>query len=131
MRGRGEGVGVGGGAKMKVRPEVESFFQMVMVDLGYSGWNLRWTESDAFCWRNKKRIDICPMETVDECKQMLLHEIAHIDVIESGCQHTLRFWLHLRDLVQKYLFSDLSKYQRSMASIYFPELRKWRNCHLT
>jgi hypothetical protein len=107
---------------VKVKLEVECFFQVIIADLDYGKWELRWTESDSFCWRSKKRIDICPMDSLDECKQMLLHEIAHIGVVEDlGNQHTLRFWRHLQNLVRKYLQSDLSDYQIWLASIYCPE----------
>jgi len=93
-----------------------------MNDLGHKDWSLRWMPSDAFCWREKKRIDICPMETLDGSKQLLLHEIAHIDTaVLQGCQHHLRFWRHLENLVQKYLGSELDDYQRHMASVYCPE----------
>jgi hypothetical protein len=121
LRGGGLGLVVGAWRVIR-RPEAERFFQVVMTDLGYDGWSLRWTESDAFCWRSEKRIDICPMGDLDECKQMLLHEIAHIEIVERlGSQHTLRFWQRLRELTKKYLDSDLSEYQREMAFTYCPE----------
>lgn len=104
------------------RGEIEAFFQIVMDDLGYRGWQLRWMPADAYCWRGKQIIDICLWESLAECKQLLLHEIAHIGIVEpSGNQHTLRFWNHLQYLVRTYLDSELDIDQEQMAQIYCPE----------
>jgi hypothetical protein len=108
--------------KCEYHDEIETFFQEVMGDLGYRGWSIRWQKSDAYCWREQKIIDICPMGFIDECKQMLLHEIAHIDVVVHGNQHVPQFWQHLVSLTAKYLNSDLSEYQRAMMADYCPEI---------
>lgn len=102
--------------------EIEVFFHTVMDDLRYGDWTLNWMPSDAYCWRRDKIIDICPMDSVSECKQMLLHEIAHIKIVEPlGCQHTFGFWAHLEELIRKYLHSRLGPHQKEMAEWYCPE----------
>ena len=50
-----------------MRAEIETLFYAVMEDLGYGGWYLRWMPSDAYCWREGRIIDICPMDSVNEC----------------------------------------------------------------
>jgi len=106
------------------KSDINALFQVVMSDLGYKGWRLRWTSADAYCWRSKQVIDICPGHSLAECKQLLLHEIAHIGVVESsGNQHTLRFWRHLQCLVRKYVNSKLDMYQKWLVQIYCPEFR--------
>jgi len=97
---------------VEARESVKDLFQYVMDDLGHEGWALRWWEHDAYCWRSRKIIDICPMGSLEECEQMLLHEIAHIDIVVShGSQHTERFWEYLEELTNKYLGSGLSEWQ--------------------
>ena len=97
---------------------VEQFFTEVMRRLKKKGWQLRWMESDAYCWRGRKIIDICPMDSEATCKQMLLHEIAHIDIVEIGNQHTVRFFERVSELVQKCLGQEIDKYQQKMRGIY-------------
>ena len=95
------------------RKSAEALFQCVMNDLGHEGWLLRWDGAGPYCWRKKKLIDISPMDSLGECKQMLLHEVAHIDIVEpQGDQHTECFWEHLEGLIGKYLDSGLSKWQK-------------------
>ncbi len=106
---------------LAARVKVESLFQEVMQDLGHRKWKLRWTLTDAYCWRLDRIIDICLSGSLVRCEQTLLHEIAHIDVVESfGNQHTLRFWNHLQYLVQEYLGMGLDMHQTRMAEIYCP-----------
>jgi hypothetical protein len=99
---------------------IEKFFQEVMEDLGLLGWTLRWLDHDAYCWRSYKRIDICPMDQDEvECKQMLLHEIAHI--LEDpgfGNRHTSAFFAKLEELCQRYLGMGLSEYQQKFKGWY-------------
>lgn len=108
--------------KVDYKSEIEVFFREVMEDLGYEGWTLRWQKVDAFCWRKRKVIDISPTNSVDECKQMLLHEIAHIDIVVHGNQHIPRFWEWLGSLVAQYLGQGLSGYQKVMLVNYCPEM---------
>ena len=100
---------------------IEDFFNEVMGDLGYRAWSLRWQVSDAYCWRTRKIIDICPMDSEVACKQMLLHEIAHIDIVEAGDQHSPRFFVRLTGLVRRYLNQGLDGHQRKMKAIYLGE----------
>jgi len=97
---------------------IEQFFAEVMRCLEKKGWQLRWMERDAFCWRGQKIIDICPMDNEMACKQMLLHEIAHIDIVETGNQHTARFFERVSELTQQYLGGGIDKYQQKMRKTY-------------
>lgn len=100
---------------MQDRESIKPLFQRVMSDLGHKGWTLNWDGAGPYCWRDSKRIDIAPMNSLEECEQMLLHEIAHIDTAEPvGTQHTPRFWQHAEELVRKYLDSDLSEWQQEL-----------------
>ena len=110
---------------MKQRQEtIEALFRHVMDDLGHEGWMLNWDNAGCFCWISKKQIDISLMDSSDkyspdECEQMLLHEIAHIDTAELvGTQHTSRFWRYTEELVRKYLDSDLSEWQKGMRAVH-------------
>ena len=75
-------------------------------------------KSDAYCWRTQKIIDICPMDSEVACKQMLMHEIAHIDIVETGNQHTLKFFERLIELAWQYLGQVLDGHQQKMHRIY-------------
>jgi hypothetical protein len=98
--------------------DIEIFFSKVMIELEYSNWKLQWMNGDAYCWRKNKTIDICPMDSYDECCQMLLHEISHIDIIEDGNQHTERFFNKLESLVEIFMGCKLNVYQQEMKRIY-------------
>ena len=99
------------------RKGIKGLFDFVMADLGYEGWHLRWMRHDAFCWAADKQIDICPMESFEECQQMLLHEIAHIKYRAHGEP----FFHHLEELTRRYLNADLSQQQLEMRRIYVGE----------
>lgn len=104
------------------RGDVENLCFKVLSDLGYKGWKLRWFKHEAYCWRERKILDICPCESRTECLQMMLHEIAHICIVElHGNQHTKRFWMWLSCLVYTYLNEVLDERQLRMARIYCPE----------
>lgn len=99
------------------KSDVERLAKTVLRTLGHKGWSFRWVKSEAYCWRNRKIIDICSCGSKFECLQMMLHEIAHIDVVElHGSQHTRRFWIWLEELVEKYLGQELSARQMKMAT---------------
>lgn len=102
-----------------MRPAVVELFDLVVSDLGLEGWMLRWLEHDAYCWIDQKRIDICPMDDEFECKQMLLHEVAHIHTSDGyRNKHHSLFFECLEGLTQKYLGTGLSPYQQELKSIY-------------
>ena len=102
-----------------MRPAVVGLFDRVMADLGLEGWTLRWLEHDAYCWIDQKRIDICPMDTEEECAQMLLHEVAHIHTSAGHRnKHHPLFFECLEGLVEKYLGTGLSRYQQELRDIY-------------
>lgn len=101
------------------KEEVQAFFERVMADLGHEGWTIRWCKSDAYCWRSKKVIDLWPDESEFECKQLLLHEIAHIDVVpEGGNQHTLELFAWQKKLSERYMGVSLSPGQVRFMAFY-------------
>ena len=62
------------------KPEAETFFAMVMRDLGHMGWRIEWYKDDSregYCWRTLKKIDLGP--AAEDLKDLILHEIAHVD----------------------------------------------------
>ena len=119
-----------------MRDGIEKFFNEIMIELGHCDWDLRWQEHDAYCWKSKKLIDICPMDNELECKQMVLHEIAHIEEDPGfGNRHTLEFFNKLEELCHRFLGIGLSPHQRRFKSYYMPpsfngqdtSLRNWRS----
>lgn len=106
--------------RWKFQGAMEEFFEQVMAELGHEGWALRWMEHDAYCWRDRKIIDVCPMDQDEvECKQMLLHEIAHIDTaVPHGNQHHPRFFARLEELCRRFMDTGLSEYQQKFKSWY-------------
>lgn len=101
---------------------IETLFELVMADRGHQGWTLRWMEHDAYCWRSRKIIDICPCADEPSCRQLLLHEIAHIEVVrEHGNQHVPEFFALLAELVRHYLGEELDEHQLSMKRVYCPD----------
>jgi len=81
-----------------------------MVQLGHSDWTIRFCD-DNYCWVNKKRIDV-NLDYNGDVRQMILHEIAHIDTAKFCNQkHNPSFWKHLDMLTKKYLKKELDKNQ--------------------
>lgn len=111
------------------KEDVEKLCSRVLSDLGHDEWRLRWLKHDAYCWRVRKIIDICPCESKSECLQMILHEVAHIDVVESCAnQHTKKFWQWLEQLVYQYLEVGLNEGQLGMARICCPGFEQGLRC---
>lgn len=108
---------------------IELLFQEIVKDLGYEGWQLRWPprNNDCYCDRDNKIIDICPVDVCPDIEQALLHEIAHIGVIEESNQHSRRFWEHLKCLAQHYLGCELNKYHKEWAEAYSRILKPVEN----
>jgi len=87
------------------------------------GWQLRWTAGDSYCWRWRKTVDLASMNSFQECRQMLLHEIAHAIVVEpTGSQHTPRFFDALKELLARYAREPFDARQTMLAKTYAP---KW------
>ncbi len=87
-----------------------SFFNNVMMKLGHHNWKLNFC-NDYYCWKNKKRIDI-DLKYKGDIRQIILHEIAHIDTAKYCNQrHNPQFWKRLEYLTNKFLKKGLDKHQ--------------------
>ena len=85
-----------------------------MIKLGYHGWTLNFC-NDCYCWINKKRIDIDLSYGGDgaDVRQIILHEIAHIDTAKYCNQkHNPQFWKRLEYLIHKFLKCELDEHQQ-------------------
>ena len=88
-----------------------SFFKNVMIKLGYYDWNIRFC-TDSYCWIKNKRIDI-NINYNGDIKQIILHEIAHINTAKYCNQkHNYDFWKRLIYLNYKFLKKDLDNNQK-------------------
>lgn len=86
-----------------------------MIKLNYYEWKLRFV-NESYCWKNRKIIDIG--FKVKNKKQMILHEIAHINTCKFCNQkHNLDFWKCFNDLLKRFLNENICKEQL--------EHRKW------
>lgn len=86
------------------RKRYEHFFRNVMAWKRVYGWTLNWVErnSEGYCWHKKKRIDI-GIETAD-VRQLILHEIAHIQTCRfCNNKHSWEFWREFDRLMRKFL----------------------------
>lgn len=87
------------------------FFKNVTIKLGHSDWRVRFCH-DNYCWIKDKRIDI-DMDYHGDIRQIILHEIAHIDTAKYCNQkHTPSFWKHLKDLNVRFLNGELDENQK-------------------
>lgn len=112
-----------------VRTEVEHFFVKVTTELGLSDWTLRWQEHDAYCWRSRKLIDIRLMDSELECKQLVLHEIAHIEEdSDSNNKHTRAFFDRLEELCLQFMGMGLSLHQLRFKGFYIGTSILERSC---
>ena len=92
--------------------ELHHFFRNVMLYLRHYGWTLNLKDrNDCYCWINKKRID-AGLDYRGDPRQIILHEIAHIDTAKYCNQsHNPQFWKHLEYLTRKFLKTGLDEYQ--------------------
>jgi len=87
------------------------FFKNVTIQLGHPDWKIRFC-NDNYCWKDKKRIDI-DVSYDGDVRQIILHEIAHIDTAKYCNQkHNPFFWKHLEDLIKKFLKCELDEHQK-------------------
>lgn len=87
------------------------FFNNVMIDLNHHGWSIDFC-GDSYCWVKDKRITI-DINYKGDLRQIILHEIAHIDTAKYCNQkHNSDFWKRLELLTRKYLKSDLDDIQK-------------------
>jgi hypothetical protein len=84
------------------------FFNNVIIKLGHYGWTIRFCK-DYYCWIKSKRIDI-DLNYNGDVRQIILHEIAHIDTAKYCNQkHNLAFWKRLEYLTWRFLKQDLDE----------------------
>ena len=78
--------------------------------LNIHNWNIEFT-NDNYCWKHKKVITI-DLKYNGDVKQIILHEIAHIQTARfSNQKHNPQFWKHLEFLTNKFLKKGLDKNQ--------------------
>lgn len=88
-----------------------SFFNNVMIKLGHYGWSIRFC-NDNYCWIEHKIIDI-NVSYKGDVRQIILHEIAHIDTAKYCNQkHNPDFWKRLDYLTWRFLKKDLDENQK-------------------
>lgn len=81
-----------------------------MIYLGYHDWKINFN-GDNYCWINKKTITI-DLEYNGDVRQIILHEIAHINIARYCNQkHNPQFWKHLEYLTWKFLKKNLDSNQ--------------------
>lgn len=87
------------------------FFNNVKIKLGYPDWTINFC-NDNYCWIKQKRIDI-DLNYKGDIRQIILHEIAHIDTAKYCNQkHNVDFWKRLDYLTHKFLQKDLDDNQK-------------------
>lgn len=84
--------------------EICHFFKNIICRLGYCGWKLKivYNSSEGYCWKGRRVIDI----GIDnrDCKNLLLHEISHIDTCRfCNNKHHIEFWRRYEDLIRRFL----------------------------
>lgn len=81
-----------------------------MVYLGHHGWKILF-KRDSYCWKRKKTITI-NSEYDGDIRQIILHEVAHIDTAKYCNQkHNPQFWKRLEYLTWKFLNKRLDGIQ--------------------
>ena|SRR5271157_3037729 len=90
---------------------LHNFFNNVMIKLSYYDWKLNFC-NDCYCWIKNKTIDIS-LDYKGDIRQIILHEIAHIDTARFCNQkHNPDFWKRLEYLTKRFLNKDLDEYQK-------------------
>ena len=86
------------------------FFKNVCLFLNIHDYKIEFT-NDSYCWKHKKVVTI-DTEYHGDIRQIILHEIAHINTCRfSNQKHTPAFWKHLEYLTRKFLKKSLDKHQ--------------------
>ena len=94
----------------KSNKSYQHFFNNVMIRLGYYDWSINFT-TDSYCWLKQKKIDV-NMNYTGDLRQIMLHEIAHIETAKFCNQkHNPQFWKRLEYLTIKFLKKEIDKYQ--------------------
>jgi len=116
-----------------MKQQLINFFNNVIIYLGFYSWklNLKENSSEGYCWLNKKTIDIGLKHRYP--KQLILHEIAHINTCRFCNQkHNYTFWKVFHSLVRKFLpkeqicDSQLGHMQYASKGIYKLEYQELR-----
>lgn len=90
-----------------------AFFSNVMSALGHHGWTLEVHRgSDSYCWLTQRKISL-GLGYRGDWRQILLHEVAHIDTCRfCNNKHTPQFWQRCDDLVRRFLKTCLDEHQQ-------------------
>jgi len=96
------------------RTNLQHFFNNVMIQLGYYDWTLNMVQKscEGYCWSRRKIIDMGTNVRIP--KELLLHEIAHIQTARFCNQaHNPIFWKRFEYLMYKFLpNNEISKYNK-------------------
>jgi hypothetical protein len=94
--------------------QTKHFFNNVMMALGHHGWKMDLRSGhDSYCWIKTKTIQI-GSDYDGDIRQIILHEIAHIDTARFCNQkHNFSFWNRMEYLCQKFLKQPIDEHQVS------------------
>ena len=93
--------------------QYEHFFKNVTLALRHHDWSIAWVSgSDSYCHIIQKECQI-GIDYAGDLKQIILHEIAHIDTAKYCNQrHNPQFWKRCDYLVQRFLRTELDEHQK-------------------
>lgn len=82
--------------------KLSHFFNNVMIRLSYHGWHLKIdNSSEGYCWVKQKKITLGIK--YKKPKELLLHEIAHINTSRfCNNRHNKSFWKRYEYLMYKF-----------------------------
>jgi len=86
------------------KKELTHFFNNVTIKLGIYDWKVRFVEGshDGYCWKRRKVVDVGTKNK--NIKQLILHEIAHINTCRFCNQrHNMSFWKTFDELMRRFL----------------------------
>lgn len=88
------------------------FFNNVISQLGHYDWKIKFC-NDNYCWIKDKTITI-DLSYNGDVRQIILHEIAHIDTAKYCNQkHNLAFWKRMEYLTKRFLNQELDENQKN------------------
>ena len=88
-------------------------FKQVTLSLGHHDWTLKLvTGHDSYCWHKSKCITL-GLDYGGDRRQILLHEISHIETARFCNQkHNAQFWQLTEELIKKWLHQSLDENQK-------------------
>jgi hypothetical protein len=94
--------------------KLRNFFKNVMMTLNHHDWSINFRNgSDSYCWKKNKKINI-GLDYDGDIRQIILHEIAHIDTARFCNQkHNFQFWNQMEYFCRKFLNQKLDKNQQN------------------